>query len=62
MAQSNRTQSAIMTSLSHGAADWSFFISAANVLAAQNSNNWLVLALAVAVHFRNPPPSPAPPV
>ncbi len=36
------------------------FVSAANEFAAQNSNTWLVLA--VAVCFRNPPPSPAPPV
>ncbi len=36
------------------------FVSAANEFAAQNSNTWLVLA--VAVRFRNPPPSPAPPV
>ncbi len=38
------------------------FVSAANELAAQHSNAWLVLAVAVAAHFRNPPPSPAPPV
>ncbi len=35
---------------------------AANELAARHSNTWLVLAVAVAAHFRNPPPSPAPPV
>ncbi len=31
-------------------------------LAAKYSNTWLVLAVAVAACFRNPPPSPAPPV
>ncbi len=36
--------------------------SAANELAAQHSHSWLVLAVAVTVLFRNPPPSPAPPV
>ncbi len=35
---------------------------AANELTAQHSNTWLVLAAAVAARFRNPPPSPAPPV
>ncbi len=49
-----------MTS-SQGAADW-FFVSAANEPSAQYSNTRLVFAVAVAVRFRNPPPSPAPPV
>ncbi len=31
----------------------------ANELATQYSNTWLVLAVAVKEHFRNPPPSPA---
>ncbi len=36
---------------------WSvLFVSAANELAAQHSNTWLVLAVAVAARFRNPPP------
>ncbi len=38
------------------------FVSAANELTAQHSSTWLVLAVAVAASFRNPPPSPAPPV
>ncbi len=49
-----------MTS-SQGAADW-FFVSAANELSAQYSNTWLVFAVVVAVHFRNPPLSSAPPI
>jgi len=31
-------------------------------IVAQHSKTWLVLAVAVSAHFRNPPPSPAPPV
>ncbi len=56
------TQYDIMTSLSYGTDDWFSPVSVANELAAQHSNIWLVFAVAVAVHFRNPPPSPAPPV
>ncbi len=41
-------------------ADWFSSVSVANELAAQHSHTWLVFA--VAAHFRNPPPSPAPPV
>ncbi len=32
------------------------FVAAANEIAAQHSNTWLVLAVAATVHFRNPPP------
>ncbi len=56
------TQSDLMTSLSHGTADWFSPVSVANELSAQHSNIWLVLAVAVEACFRNPPPSPAPPV
>ncbi len=57
----DRTQYDIMTSLSRHS--W-FVLSCivANELAAQHSNTWLVFALAVAAHFRNPPPSQASPV
>ncbi len=56
------TQSDIITSLSHGTADWSSPVSVANELTAQHSNIWLVFAVAVVAFFINPPPSPAPPV
>ncbi len=52
------TQSDLMTSLSHGTADWISPISVANELTAQHSNIRLALTVAVC----NPPPSPAPPV
>ncbi len=62
MVQSNRSNSNwhndIITWLS-----WLvIFVSAANELAAQHSFTWLVLAVAIAACFRNPPTSPAPPV
>ncbi len=60
MVQSEKSNS--ITSLSHGTTNWFSPVSVANELAAQHSNTWLVLAVAVAVCFRNPPPSPAPPV
>ncbi len=56
------TQPDMMTSLSRGTADWFSPVSVANELAAQHSNTWVVLSVTVPVHFRNPPPSPAPPV
>ncbi len=44
------TQSDLMTSLSHGTADWFSPISVANELSAQHSNIWLVLVVAVLQH------------
>ncbi len=43
---------------SHSTTDWFILVS----VAFKHSNTWLVLDVAVAAHFRNPPPSPAPPV
>ncbi len=62
MAQSHRSQYDKLTSLPHSTADWFSPVSVANELAGQHSNTWLVIAVAVAAHFRNSPPSPAPPV
>lgn len=61
MAPSNTvliTQSVLMTSLSHGTADWFPPVSVTNELAAQHK----YITVAVAAYFRSPPPSPAPPV
>ncbi len=49
-------QSDIMTLLQYGTADWFSPVSVANELAAQDSNTWLMFAVAIAVHFSNPPP------
>ncbi len=48
-----------MTSLSHGTADWLSPVSVANELAAQHSNIWLVLAVAVFSVLQKPSTFPS---
>ncbi len=48
------TQSDLLTSLSHGTADWFSPVSVANELAAQHLNIWLVLAVAVCSMLQKP--------
>ncbi len=53
------TQSDLMTSLSHGTADWFSPESVANELAAQHSNIWLVLTVAVCRVLQKPSTFPS---
>ncbi len=53
------TQSDLMTSLSHGTADWLSPVSVANELSAQHSNIWLVLAVAVSSVLQKPSTFPS---
>ncbi len=53
------TQSDLMTSLSHGTADWFSPLSVANELSAQHSNIWLVLAVAVRSVLQKPSTFPS---
>ncbi len=53
------TQSGLMTSLSHGTADWFSPVLVANELAAQYSNIWLVLAVAVCSMLQKPSTFPS---
>ncbi len=52
----------IMTLLSHGTADWFSPVSVAYELTAPHLNIWQCFVVALAAHFKSPPPSPAPPV
>ncbi len=53
------TQSDLMTSLSHGTADWFSPVSVANELSAQHSHIWLVLVVAVCSVLQKPSTFPS---
>ncbi len=53
------TQSDLMTSLSHGTADWFSPVSVANELSAQHSNIWLVFVVAVCSVLQKPSTFPS---
>ncbi len=53
------TQSDVMTSLSHGTADWFCPVSVANELTAQYSNTWLLFAVAVCSTLQKPSTFPS---
>ncbi len=53
------TQSALMTSSSHGTADWFSPVSVANELTAQYSNTWLLFAVAVCSVLQKPSTFPS---
>ncbi len=53
------TQSDLMTSISHGTADWFSPVSVANELTAQYSNTWLLFAVAVSSALQKPSTFPS---